>query len=184
MEDLNDLIKELDTLIVNIKSSHNADYIRHRMKRFKELIRSLMEEARINRIDIKTKISYYQEQYTNFKGPLVYPETHPDVMKTDESLSVAKLTQGADIDRMDRIINQTETIKQIGSQTAHQIGQNNEKLMKVEEGLDQVESNIKLAKRELHSFVRRIATDKITICLTCILFSTIIGLVIYKIINP
>jgi hypothetical protein len=50
--------------------------------------------------------------------------------------------------------------------------------------LDEIESNIKQARKELASFARRVATDKIIMVFACLVVCGIIAVIVYSIVDP
>ena len=82
------------------------------------------------------------------------------------------------------MVKTTEETRQVGASTATTLAQNTDRLRLTEKGLDEIESNLTQAKKELASFAKRIATDKVIMGLACLVVLGIIGIIVYSIINP
>ena len=62
----------------------------------------------------------------------------------------------------------------------HSLAHQTEQLARVEEGIQEVNTYLKLASKELRAFVRRTATDKIIMSFVCLIVIGIIFIIIWQ----
>jgi hypothetical protein len=63
----------------------------------------------------------------------------------------------------------------IGKETRHAVAIQKERLQSVENGLDRVDGNIRTANRQIRVFIRRMATDKLVMCLLVLVILGVIA---------
>jgi SNARE protein len=63
----------------------------------------------------------------------------------------------------------------IGKETRQNIEVQKERLQGVENGLDRVDGNIRTANRQIRVFIRRMATDKLVMCLLILVILGVIA---------
>ncbi|VBB17939.1 hypothetical protein YASMINEVIRUS_402 [Yasminevirus sp. GU-2018] len=100
-----------------------------------------------------------------------------DGMSTDAVLQKALKVQDASITSTNNMLRQVEEARNIGANTLARLGDNTDRLRQIENGLDEVDDNLKIASKQLRSFGRRIATDKIIMCLACLVIVGIVSVV-------
>lgn len=76
------------------------------------------------------------------------------------------------------LINETETI---GTEAAAKLQQQTQDIRKMNENLDQLDSDVNRAKKELNVFIRRMMTDKIILCFAVLVVVGIIVIVVLKV---
>eukprot|EP00161_Ancyromonas_sigmoides_P012788 TRINITY_DN3260_c0_g1_i1.p1 TRINITY_DN3260_c0_g1~~TRINITY_DN3260_c0_g1_i1.p1 ORF type:complete len:256 (+),score=85.01 TRINITY_DN3260_c0_g1_i1:122-889(+) len=107
-----------------------------------------------------------------------------------DHLSAGELvTQGLDVqkdsknrlDRSKRVVAQTT---ETAANTAAVLNEQTDQLRRIGEGVDQVESNLKRADRELRMFIRRMATDKFILGFLFLIVLGVVFMIVWKITHP
>lgn len=101
-------------------------------------------------------------------------------MTTDDILNKAQRTQQQTVDTVDRIIKQVDETKNIGAETTQKLKEQTEQLARAEDGLNEIDDNLKLASKQLRSFARRVMTDKLILGFACLLVLAIIFIIIWE----
>ena len=109
--------------------------------------------------------------------------TDPDAMTADELLQKADAIQDDDLDRADGMIRTIEQTKEIGTNIGQELDRQTGQLKKASEHVKEIESNMDMANRELRSFVRRMATDKLIMVFLCCIVLGVAGIIVYAIIE-
>lgn len=78
----------------------------------------------------------------------------------------------------EQLINETETI---GTEAAAKLQKQTDDIRKMNENLDQLDSDVNRAKKELNVFIRRMMTDKIILCFAVLVVIGIIVIVVMKV---
>ncbi|KAI9331663.1 hypothetical protein DFJ73DRAFT_856781 [Zopfochytrium polystomum] len=173
-------------------------YLRNRLNRAKQLHRSILVEIR----DLpEEKVHDWQakaREYETTIGRLVqdveWAETSAkgtpgegaggkkevDEMTpkelTTQALKVQQETQEA-TSRTKRIVEQTI---EIGSAVNDELRKQGEQIHNIADGVDQVESNLKRADKQLRVFMRRMSSDKIfLVMIFCVCVGIIIAIILY-----
>jgi t-SNARE complex subunit (syntaxin) len=73
---------------------------------------------------------------------------------------------------------------QVGTDIGSELTQQTDKLRKVQQDVDEVELNLKMANKQLRSLARRLATDKIFMIFIALIVIGILFIIIWKIVNP
>jgi len=212
-DELADYDKELEKIIVEIRKGldelpktkekdrpEKMSYLNSRVKRAKDTLQSfkveIRELAKLQQEPYMLKAKEYGKQIDQLIQDLRWAEKNDeagpggqgkeqlDAMSAEQIVQKGEKIQKQDIDAVDRMVQVTEQTKAVGSATTTKLAENSERLRKTEEGLDEVEANIKLAGKELASFARRVATDKVFLCLACLVVLGIIGVIVYSIVDP
>lgn len=95
-------------------------------------------------------------------------------METEKS-TLAELKQG---------LATVETTKEIGKFTAAQLQQDTEKMKRIDQGLNEVQSEAALSQVLITRFAKRMATDKIVIAFAFVLIGGLVGIIVYASLNP
>jgi len=106
--------------------------------------------------------------------------TDPDSMTTKQVLQKAENIQKKDLEGLDRIINDIEQVKETGVAIGESLATHTEQLQKVGEGIQEVQSYLKLAGKELRAFSRRVATDKLIMSFVCLIVIGIIFIIVWS----
>lgn len=83
----------------------------------------------------------------------------------------------AALTRSEKIVDETETI---GNDAANTLRKQTEQIKKMNDDLDQLDSEVNRAKKELNAFIRRMMTDKIILCFAVLIVIGIIVIVVLK----
>jgi len=114
-------------------------------------------------------------------------ELKNQAMATDHKavLNEAAQIQEGDINKLKDIKRVIQNTTQVGTDTLVEMQTQKEQLARIDDGVDQVKSNIQLANKHLRVFVRRMATDKIIMGFLLLIFLGVIFIIIYStVINP
>ncbi len=91
--------------------------------------------------------------------------------------------QGDSIKIVERLIAKADETQEIAQESTEMLVRQREKLLKIDEELDKLGSGIDQGKREVISFLRKVASDKIIIAVIVLVILAIAGLIIWKIIE-
>lgn len=79
----------------------------------------------------------------------------------------------------------TETIKELNTESLNIIQEQNDQLRRIDEGLDELGGNIKLARKEFASLARKLATDKLIIVgICCFVLAVAVGIIAFFVCIP
>ncbi|KAJ3329819.1 hypothetical protein HDU76_007087 [Blyttiomyces sp. JEL0837] len=193
MQDLLQGIQQvLDREIPRLKGTERTEkcsYLRNRLTRAKQVHRSLLVEIRDLPEDKvqewEAKVKQYETTIgkllqdvewaeTSAKGEEVKKKQVDDMTAkeiTTQAIQIQQQTQESTT-RAKRIVEQTI---EIGTAVNDELKKQGEQIHNIADGVDQVESNLKRADKQLRVFMRRMATDKIFLVF---IFLTVIGIVI------
>jgi len=101
-------------------------------------------------------------------------------MTADEVLDIAANTQVQSLDALDRIANTVNDTREVGANTMESLHGQTEQLRRVDEGISEVQSNLKLASKQLRAYVRRMATDKILVAFMALIVIGIIFVIVWS----
>lgn len=117
-------------------------------------------------------------------GNRVREKEDPSMMKNDDLLNRAKDIEKENLEKLKGGLLTIESSKEQAKYTAAQLEQDREKMGRIREGLDEVESELDLSKLLITRFVKRMATDKIIIAFATLIVLGIVGIIIYATLNP
>jgi len=171
-------------------------YINSRINRCKQVLRSYkvdlrsLEKATAQPYEVKSNtykdainsliqdLNWVQEnELLGTNGP---DRRNLDAMTSDEVLDKAKQTQEKSKDHLEEILRTTATTKEVGSETAAKLHEQTEKLKTIDEGVSEVQTNLKLAAKQLRSFARRVATDKLIMVFIVLIIIAVIFVIIWS----
>ena len=135
----------------------------------------------------KVKMEGFEARYNEQLGSLQFAERNEvtgggvGAMSTTQMLDRADQIQRDDIEMVKNMIRTTETDKEIGVETLAQLDEQNEKLRSAKGQVDQINSDLDIAKKTLRQIANRYATDKLLLVLVVlialgILVAIIVGL--------
>jgi len=202
-QELEKLCAEIEKGIANLAKEKDRatkiSYLQGRLTRAKQVFRSFKVEMRdlskaeaepfqrkakehndrINKLI--NDLNWAQEKDDLMKGGSAAQD--PDTMTTQQVLEKGAKTQDESIKSLDRTIATIEQTKHLGSETAQALAEQTEQLGRISEGVDEVESNLKQADKQLRAFVRKIATDKIIMGFMCLIVCAIVAIIVIKVVD-
>lgn len=194
--------KELELLkkakgLTSVKKSDKIGYLKNRIGRAKTALRSMKVELReLTKLEAKPhsdKAVQLEEKIKQLEVDIEFAEkSDPADAEKQQAMATdykAVLTEGAaiqndDINRLKRVQQTIAETTQVGTDTLAAQHRQREQIVKIDQGVDQVSSNIKLANRHLRVFVRRMATDKIIMGFMFLIFVGVIFIIVYSALNP
>jgi len=196
-----EITKGLDDLkrakgLKGVTKADKLSYLKNRLGRAKTALRSMKVELReLTKMEAKPhsdKAAQLEEKIKQLEVDLDFAEKsdpadaeHQQAMATDYKavLDEGAKIQNDDINRLKRVQQTIAETTQVGTDTLAAQQRQREQIVKIDQGVDQVSSNIKLANRHLRVFVRRMATDKIIMGFMFLIFAGVIFIIVYSVIN-
>ena len=123
----------------------------------------------------RAKIEAYEARFTEQLNSLQFAERNEvtgggvGAMSTTQMLDRADQIQQGDIAMVQNMIRTTETDKEIGVETLAQLDEQNEKLRAARGQVDQINSDLDIAKKTLRQIANRYATDKLILVLVVLI---------------
>jgi len=203
-EEINDLIAEIRKGIdglAKIKSppekQNKITFLKSRLNRLKDVHKSFKIELRdipktsVEKNTYEKKGKEFADSINQLIKDLDWVQERADLigdskpqdldgMTTDDILNKAQRTQQQTVDTVDRIIKQVDETKNIGAETTQKLKEQTEQLARAEDGLNEIDDNLKLASKQLRSFARRVMTDKLILGFACLLVLAIIFIIIWE----
>ncbi|KAM9990588.1 hypothetical protein ACTFIY_006649 [Dictyostelium cf. discoideum] len=198
-------IKDLGKNKKNIDSGGGVDLIKNRIIRLKHILRSykidLREIPKTELAKYDSKVNNYEEQIKKIENDLNWVE---NIMVNNESgssnnnnndnnnenlkndvqyqnvMKKAKDIQQQDIKTTNGILQTVIETNNIGTATLQEMKIQEEKIKKINNDMDVIDSNLKLATRQMRSIARKMATDKIILGLILLIVAGIIVVIVYK----
>jgi len=203
--DIRNCLKELrpakgKSKLTEAERGSKIAYVDGRIKRCKQVLRSYkvdlrsLDKAAANPYEVKsntykdtinqliTDLNWVQENELLGDKPVAKKNT--DSMTADEVLDLGKKTQVQSLDSLDRTLKIIDETKQVGADTAQKLHEQTEQLKKIDEGIREVQANLVLASKQLRSFARRIATDKLIMGFIVLIIIGIIFIIIWSATHP
>jgi len=169
-------------------------YINSRISRCKQVLRSYKVDLRS--LD-KTAANPYEVKATEYKetiNTLIQDlnwvqenellggqgaKRNLDSMTSDEVIDVAKKTQDASLKSLEQTLITIDNSKQVAADTASKLHEQTEKLKHIDEGVSEIQTNLKMAAKQLRSFARRVATDKLIMVFIVLIILAVIFVIIW-----
>jgi len=195
-----DIRKGIDGLakLSTTEKQNKVSYLQGRINRAKQVYRNFKLELRdLPKVDAdpwNKKAKEYMDQINKLSQDLSWsqdkdsmnvnggpPATQdPDAMTTKQILEKAENIQKKDLEGVDRILQNIEQTKETGVAIGEGLAKQTEQLGKVNEGIQEVQSYLKLASKELRAFSRRVATDKLIMSFVCLIVIGIIFIIVWS----
>jgi len=195
-----DIRKGIDGLakLSTTEKQNKVSYLQGRINRAKQVYRNFKLELRdLPKVDAdpwNKKAKDYMDQINKLSQDLSWsqdkdsmnvnggpPATQdPDAMTTKQVLEKAENIQKKDLEGVDRILQNIEQTKETGVAIGENLARQTEQLGKVNEGIQEVQSYLKLAGKELRAFSRRVATDKLIMSFVCLIVIGIIFIIVWS----
>jgi len=183
--------------LTGVKRSDQVNKLKGRLGRAKTALRSIKVELReMGKLEAKPhteKANQLEEKIKQLEVDLDWAEKADPADETKKQEQAtnyqAVLAEGAaiqedDINRLKRVQQQISNTTELGGATLAKQVEQREQIVRIDQGVDQVSSNIKLANKHLRVFVRRMATDKIIMGFMFLIFAGVIFIIVYSVINP
>ncbi|KAM9942513.1 hypothetical protein ACTFIT_005896 [Dictyostelium discoideum] len=171
-------IKDLRKNKKDIESRGGVDLIKNRINRSKQILRSykidLRELPKTELAKYDSKVNDYEEQIKKLENDFNWVE---NIMVNNESGSSVtkqdkKITNG--------ILQTVIETNNIGTTTLAEMNIQEEQINRIKNDMDLIDSNLKLATRQMRSIARKMATDKIILGLILLIIAGIIVVIVYK----
>jgi len=81
---------------------------------------------------------------------------------------------------LDNTLQTIDHTREVGAATAQRLGEQTEQLKRIDEGVSEIQTNLKMAAKQLRSFTRRVATDKLIMAFICLIVIAIIFVIIWS----
>jgi len=195
-----DIRKGIDGLakLSTTEKQNKVSYLQGRINRAKQVYRNFKLELRdLPKVDAdpwNKKAKDYMDQINKLSQDLSWsqdkdsmnvnggpPATQDvDAMSTKQVLEKAENIQKKDLEGVDRILQNIEQTKETGVAIGENLARQTEQLGKVNEGIQEVQSYLKLAGKELRAFSRRVATDKLIMSFVCLIVIGIIFIIVWS----
>jgi len=195
-----DIRKGIDGLakLSTTEKQNKVSYLQGRINRAKQVYRNFKLELRdLPKVEAdpwNKKAKDYMDQINKLSQDLSWsqdkdsmnvnggpPATQdPDAMTTKQILEKAENIQKKDLEGVDRILQNIEQTKETGVAIGENLAKQTEQLGKVNEGIQEVQSYLKLAGKELRAFSRRVATDKLIMSFVCLIVIGIIFIIVWS----
>jgi hypothetical protein len=155
--------KKLDQIIAKIKTN-------------------MKEYDRETRKEIRLCISEYEStRDSSLLFELHEKEIGESKLKTnDELLTDAQATSKKTTQQLKEGLSKLNECEQIGTESMITIKIDNEKLKKINETVDHIDTDLQISQKLLNRFLKRIYTDKLIWCFLCIIILLIIVIVLAK----
>jgi len=180
------------------EKTNKVSYLQGRINRAKQVYRNFKLELRdLPKVDAdpwNKKAKDYMDQINKLGQDLSWSQDKdtmnanggptatqdPDSMTTKQVLEKAENIQKKDLEGLDRVLNNIEQTKETGVAIGEKLATQTEQLQKVQEGIQEVQSYLKLAGKELRAFSRRVATDKLIMSFVCLIVIGIIFIIVWS----
>ncbi|KAF2073089.1 hypothetical protein CYY_005613 [Polysphondylium violaceum] len=178
-----------------------AELLRNRLQRARQILKSyridFRELPKAEQTNYQAKATTYEERLKTLENDLNWAEKQsengglgaPQAQSSvqgdyEQTMAQAKAIQKKDIDAVTRIAAEVDIINQTGTATLEEMAVQDEQLKRIEKGMNEVDSNLKLATRQMRAFARKMATDKIIMGLVLLIVIAIIFVIVYSIVKP
>lgn len=106
------------------------------------------------------------------------PKTNDDYL--DQAITIEK----KNCKELEKGLQTVHTTIPIATDIGTQVVENHEKIVRINEGLDEVESELSIARKRITVFGKRLATDKVLIMFAVLLILGIVGIIAYAVSTP
>jgi len=181
--------------LTDAERNSKVAYINSRLNRCKQVLRSYKVDLRAldktTANPYETRASEYKETINNLIQDLNWVQENEllggqggkrnlDSMTADEVLNEAKKVQDASLTSLDHTLNTIEQSKTVAAETSTKLHEQTEKIKKIDEGVSEIQTNLKMAAKQLRSFARRIATDKLIMGFIVLIILAVIFVIIWS----
>ncbi|EFA81050.1 hypothetical protein PPL_05886 [Heterostelium album PN500] len=179
-----------------------AELLDGRLKRAKDVLKSYRREYRElekkDQAEYATKATQFEEIIKTIENDLRWAEKQNEGGSTpsggaetstpqddyNQTMIQAKNIQKKDIEAVTRMQQEAIQITQVGTATLEEMAIQTEQMKRIDKHLDEVDSNLKLATRQMRAFARKMATDKLIMGLVLLIVLAIIFVIVWSIVKP
>jgi len=200
--EIEDIIKAVTSELTQLKKSKKTTpqlkrdriaYFNSRVKRCRDVLKGIKVELReLPKVEAKPfleQAAQLEEKINGMQNDIdwwerddtgVDPNLAAEATTYTGVLKKAEDIQNEDLKAVDRMIQKTEETERLGADTLVTMQQQREQLQRIDAGIDEVSSNIKLAQRHMRTLVRRLATDKIILGFIFLIFVGVIFIIVWS----
>ncbi|KAI9190368.1 hypothetical protein H9P43_001802 [Blastocladiella emersonii ATCC 22665] len=178
-----------------------CEYLKNRLNRGRQLVKSINVELRELPPDKRTiwveKAKAYDGQLNKLQQDLNWAVTSAErdgqagrVVKGVDEMTAKEMTQAA-LETQAQSLQSTARTKaviattiQMGTETFDVLKQQTEQIQGINDKVDQVESNLKRADKQLRAFLRKMATDRIIMIFVFLIVLGIVGAILIRVFDP
>jgi len=202
--DLLDAVKKvLQGDIPRLKGAERLEkcsYLKNRLNRAKQLHRSILVEARDLPAERAgewlTRAKTYEKDIQQFMQDVEYaeisssndptqqPRRNVEEMTAKELTTQALAVQDMSLAATDRIKKTVLETEQIAIAVSSEVKNQGDQIGRINEAVDQVETNVKRAQKQMRAFMRRMATDKIFLVFMLLIVGAILAIIIKQYVYP
>jgi len=204
-DELTEIIAEIEKGIDGLRKlsgtakSERINYLMNdRMLRAKQSLQSfkveLREVPREQEQTYKVKEKEYHATLQKLNGDLQWAKSEMersglglrsvDDMSTMEILQEGGKVQDQSLGSLARMRAQIADTMQVGTNTATKLKGQTEQLQNIDTDIMKVKSNLNRADLLIRAFMRKMMTDKIIMVFMCLIFCGVVGIIVYKAIDP
>ncbi|KAM9977096.1 hypothetical protein ACTFIR_010952 [Dictyostelium discoideum] len=201
-------IKDLGKNKKNIEFRGGVELVKNRINRSKQILRSyridLREIPKTESAKYDSKVNNYEEQIKKLENDLNWVENIMDNNESGSSVNSNNknnndnnenlkndiqyqnvMKKAKDIQEQDKkitngILQTVIETNNIGTATLVEMNIQEEKIKRINNDMDVIDGNLKLATRQMRSMARKMATDKIILGLILLIIAGIIVVIVYK----
>ncbi|KAK5580719.1 hypothetical protein RB653_000743 [Dictyostelium firmibasis] len=199
-------IKNLRKYKNSLEVTGGIDLLKNRLKRAKWVLRSLkLDLKELSEFEIKkyqSKVNKYEEQIKTLENDLNWIEkvgneesgdlkiddsnikNNNGILKNDNEyqdiMKKAKNFQENDKKITTSTLETIIKVNEIGTSTLGEMAIQEGQMKRIQNDMNEIDSNLKLATRQMRSFARKMATDKIILGFILLIIAGIIVLIVYS----
>jgi len=207
-EEISDLCSEVQkeiAVLKKMKFGRDKDdkviYIKNRLQRAREALRSIKVEFRemskVESAPYRDRIKAAETRINELYADLEWAEKNES--EKDQQLRLQKMEdekdykkiiekgagiQQNDLDILKGITQTNEETMQMGTEILTELGSQRETMGRAAKGVEQIESNLKVASRQARILARRLATDKIILGFILLIVLAVLFIIIYSAVKP
>ena len=150
-------------------------------KEYKRRYEEQMKGHKTHMEEIQQKLKWVKSEAD--RSNLLGPGAEMAPMSDSQYVNKANELQDDSLKSLARSKAVVEDATNIGAETATSLKAQTEQLNRISKDVDSIANNLKLAEKQLRSFVRRMATDKLILCLLCCIVCAIIALIVVSVVK-
>eukprot|EP00754_Rhynchopus_humris_P004727 Rhum_TRINITY_DN12381_c0_g2::Rhum_TRINITY_DN12381_c0_g2_i1::g.51494::m.51494 len=175
-ENVKDCKKKLHSLKVEIRGLEQIEDKRHYEKKVSD------KQSRL--LQLQKQLKEKEDEGTNAVFGAGAGEEEDGRKEVRDVFTKIDKHQDASKAAVDRMIGKMADTEATGHQAAAALANQGEMLKDIDDDLDKLGDDIQRAKKELHAFARRMATDKLILCCLFLLVLGVVVAIILKFVLP